>query len=277
MKQLLLFSIFLFSFKVFSVAQTTDIPSSTSSNNGYTYGPFYRSSSSSSTNYSRYAYIYTPSELSSAGISSGDTIKSLAWNKANTAAGNTNRKGTFKIYLKNSNTSSYSSSEYWNTLTSGATEVYSNTTYVQSSSTGFITFTFSTGFVYTGGSLEVLADWKVNAGTQSPGGPFNWYYSSATGKAIGVASTSSQGTLSDWPYGDNRPDIRIGYSEPMVCTNPPNPGNIVTALDTICANTDFWLILSGNSGGVGESYQWESSTNNTNWNTISGATIQQQI
>ena len=272
MKQLLLFSIFLFGIKVFSVAQTADIPSTTSSNSATTYGPIYRTSTSSTINYARFAYIFTPSELSSAGISSGDTIKSLAWNKANSAAGNTNRKGTFKIYLKNSSTSSYSSDEYWSTLTSGATEVYANTTYVQSSSTGFITFTFSTDFVYTGGSLEVLTDWKVNAGTQSPGGPFNWYYSSATGKAIGVASTSSQGTLSDYPNGDYRPDIRIGYTEPLACTNPPNAGNVVTALDTICANTDFWLTLSGNSGGTGETYQWESSTDNSSWNTISGAT-----
>jgi len=56
------------------------------------------------------------------------------------------------------------------------------------------------------------------------------------------------------------------------CTDPPTAGTTVSTTSSACASTSFTLSISGNTSGTGQTYQWQSSSNNTTWTNVSGAT-----
>lgn len=56
------------------------------------------------------------------------------------------------------------------------------------------------------------------------------------------------------------------------CTAAPAAGTIAASATTICAGTTADLTLTGSSNGAGITHQWQSSTNNTTWTNIAGAT-----
>src|SRR5690606_9460333 len=118
----------------------------------YFYGPYYRSASSSSFNYSNYSYLYTNAEL---GIPAGALIIEIAWLKANgTISGN----NIFNMWLDN-NTATSLSSTSWNNLTTGATQVYASTTQsFLAANDAYEIFTLSTPFMYSGGSLQIITE-----------------------------------------------------------------------------------------------------------------------
>ncbi|MBI1836651.1 MAG: T9SS type A sorting domain-containing protein [Flavobacteriia bacterium] len=61
-------------------------------------------------------------------------------------------------------------------------------------------------------------------------------------------------------------------SYPPVCSGTPNPGNTVSSSSSICSGTSFALSLENPTFGSGVTYQWQSSTNGTNYSNIVGAT-----
>ncbi|MBT8196511.1 MAG: zinc metalloprotease, partial [Bacteroidia bacterium] len=63
----------------------------------------------------------------------------------------------------------------------------------------------------------------------------------------------------------------VGCGSLAQCIDPPTPGQVSASLSSVCAGTLVNFSLSGSSGGVGETYQWQQSTNNSTWNNISGA------
>jgi hypothetical protein len=89
-------------------------------------GPIYRSSAASSYDFCQYAYLYTVSELSAVGLTTGSTISQLAWNK--TSSGATVGNASFKIYLKNSSTTSYTTGQTFASLISGLAANYDAST-----------------------------------------------------------------------------------------------------------------------------------------------------
>ncbi|HSN95597.1 MAG TPA: hypothetical protein VLR10_00215, partial [Nitrososphaeraceae archaeon] len=56
------------------------------------------------------------------------------------------------------------------------------------------------------------------------------------------------------------------------CTNPPVTGNVTSSSNPACQGANFTLNLSGGTGGTGQTYQWQSSSDNTNWTNIPAAT-----
>jgi hypothetical protein len=56
------------------------------------------------------------------------------------------------------------------------------------------------------------------------------------------------------------------------CTNPPVAGTALASASLVCANAAVNLSLTGTSFGTGQSYQWQSSPDNTNWTNVTGAT-----
>lgn len=56
------------------------------------------------------------------------------------------------------------------------------------------------------------------------------------------------------------------------CVSPVVAGTANASAGSICPNTNVFLSLSGNSIGVGLSYQWQSSLNGFTWTDITGAT-----
>lgn len=56
------------------------------------------------------------------------------------------------------------------------------------------------------------------------------------------------------------------------CTDPPIAGIVNTTANPACKGANFILSTSGGSFGTGMMYRWQSSSNNTTWTDIAGAT-----
>jgi hypothetical protein len=256
------------------LSQTTlTIESGTSLTADFHSGPIYRSTAASTFDYSQFAYLYTSAELSS--IPAGATITSIAWNKVNTGA--TLGPGKFRIYLKNSAVTSYSAATPFNTLISGAILAYDNNATEIVANTGFQEFTFSTPFVYNGGSIEIMVDWDVsavvgNASTSS----FTWQKTSVNSKILGYASsTPITGSLSPTNNSiaditNTRPAVRLTYNG-QACSGTPAGGSVIAA-DSVCSGAGFALGVSGGTTGTGLTYQWQSSSDSISWLNFGTAT-----
>ncbi|HTN45642.1 MAG TPA: GEVED domain-containing protein [Flavipsychrobacter sp.] len=249
-------------------AQTVTI-GSTSGTTSYFYGPYYRSSSGSVFNYSRYGYLYTATEL---GIPAGSFITQIEWYKASgTLTGN----NSFSIWLDNTSATTMPSSATWGTLTATATSVYSSTTQsFTAANNSWESFPLTGSFIYTGGSLQIFTD-HVKSGTASAAN--NYYVNTATDLAVGyansVAATSSTALTTTGGYGNNRPTIRITYIPGVACTGTPVAGTINATSTNVCPNQSYTLTLTGATAASGLSYQWsESPVGLNSWTPISGAT-----
>lgn len=249
----------------FSFGQSSVTIGATSGTSQFVYGPYYRSSQSSSFNYSRYAYLYTGIELA---IPAGSVITKVEWLKeSGTISGN----NTFNVWMKNSSNSTLADNSTWNSLTSGASQVFSSSTKsFVAAANNWEEINLSSSFVYNGGSLQIMTDFAFS-GTASAANKF--YSNAASGKALGWATTTPiSGTmgLTSASYGDNRPTIRITYSSGAACSGTPTAGTATSnALGAVCSGSSVDLNLSGNSVGSGMTYEWQSSSNNSTWTSIS--------
>lgn len=277
---LLLFVVFSFQTLLFGQVTTT-ITTGTAGTPQYNAGPIYRSSAGSAYDASRYAYLYTQAELAAAGINPGDFINSVGWTKNNNAE--TTGGGIFRIYMKNSSATTFANAtETWANLNAGTTLVYENLSQTIPATTtpNYIVFTFPTPFAYTGGSLEISTEWDINQVAGNPTtGTFDWLWSTVPNMIYGTGNTvlTSTGTLSSTTNSistidDRRPFIQIVYTPGSPCTAPPTAGTAVASASSVCPSTSFTVSLSGNSFGLGQTYQWESSTDNVNFTPIAGAT-----
>lgn len=234
-------------------AQITVTIGNTSGTNSYLYGPIYRSSASSTFDYSRYAYIYESSELT---IPAGSVITKIEWLKANsnTLTGN----NTFHIWLDNTSLSSLTSPVAWNTLEGPATEVYSSTTQQFTGAAGTWESYNISPYIYTGGNLLVLTD-HHKMGTAS--GALNYYYTTITGMGMGYASGTAPTPTTNLTstYGNKRPTIRITYSAGVPCTSIPT-ATLSASVDSVCTGTAFTLDASGGGFATGLTYLYQVST-----------------
>ena len=234
----------------------------------YFYGPYYRSSATSTFNYSKYAYIYTPDELVS--IPAGSMITAIDWEKQ---AGTLTAPNTFEILMANNAATALTTGTSWGTLTTGATSVYLSTNQgFTATAPGWESFTLLTPFIYTGGTLQIMTD-HIKAGTAS--GANNYYYTAQPTKAIGWAAGtagSSATLLNTASYGGNRPNIRITYIPGTACAGTPEAGTTVTSATPVCPANSFSLSLSGATLASGLTYQWQSSPDGITYTNIVGAT-----
>jgi len=178
----------------------------------YTYGPIYRSSASSSYDYSRYYYLFTAAELSAAGLPVGANISRLEWYKTDAYA--TSGNASFKIYMKNSALTALTSGSAWATLITGATQVLNTTTQTIPATIGWLPFNHS-AFTYTGQALEIGTDWDISALAGNPTtGAFNFQYTSGLPAiyTIGASNTTLPTSLNTTYGGSLRPNIRIYYT-----------------------------------------------------------------
>ena len=105
----------------FAQAQFVQIGTGTASTS-YLSGPYYRSSATSTFNFSKYAYIYLASELAS--IPPGSMITQIEWQKS---AGTITAPNNFEILLANNSATTLATGTTWGAVTAGATSVYNNT------------------------------------------------------------------------------------------------------------------------------------------------------
>jgi len=272
MRRFLPIAVLLLHFSFAQAQSTITIGTGTALTADHHSGPIYRSSSTSTYDYSQFAYLYTAAELSS--ISVGTSITAVAWNKINTGA--TTGAGRFKIYLKNSGATGYTVATAFGTLISGATLVYDNSSQTIPASTGFQQFTFSTPFIYSGGSLEIILDWDISAVAGNPSTlNFSWQKTTVESKILGYANSIPITTAlspTNNSIGDitnTRPVIQLSYGPPATpCTGTPE-GGIIVSPDSICSGINFTLSINGATAGVsGLTYQWQSSADSISWNNI---------
>jgi len=267
MKKLLLL-LWMFFIGIMVHAQSVvQITTGTAGAPAYNAGPIYRSSASSAYDVGRYSYLYTQSELAAAGINNGDIITDLGWVKNNNAT--TTGGGIFRIYMKNSTAISYANAtETWANLNAGTTMVYQNLsqTIPATQAPNYIVFTLSSGFVYTGGSLEISTEWDINQVTGNPStAAFDWLWSTVANSIYGTGQTalSAAGTLSSTTNSistidDRRPFLQISYTPGIPCSGTPTAGTAsVTARN--CASEPLTLSVTGNTNAGGISLQWQSS------------------
>ena len=249
-------------------AQVLQIGTSTASASVYS-GPIYRYSATSSNNFSKYAYIYTSTELAT--IPPGSIITQIEWEKA---SGTITAPNNFEILLANNSATMLSTGTNWGDLTNGATSVYNSTNQAfTAAAPGWESFVLTTPFVYTGGTLQVLTDHQ-KLGTAS--GAVNFYRESATGMAIGWVSGSAGSattSLSTTTYGNWRPNIKIHYVPSPPCSGIVFAGTANASVSSVCPSDPYSLSLSGNTLASGITYQWQFATSATGpFTDITGAT-----
>ena len=178
-------------------------------------GPIYRSSATSTYDFSRYAYLYTASELSTEGFKPGMTITEIAWYKSNTATLGTTRVNSFKVYLKNSNETSYSQATVsWTDLIANTSLAF-DSIITTTNTAGWVMVRLQTPFVYSGGSLEVITDFDNDQGTgNASSADFDWAWRTVNARIYGYATTSAPATLSSTSNSigtitNKRPDIQF--------------------------------------------------------------------
>jgi gliding motility-associated-like protein len=263
-------------------AQTVVINTGTAGTPAYNAGPIYRSSAGSAYDASRYTYLYTSSELSAAGITTGSIITVVGWTKNNSAA--STGGGIFRVFMKNSAAATFATAtETWANLNAGATMVYENLNFTVPATTtpDYITFPLTTQFTYTGGSLEISTEWDINQVSGNPStGTFEWLWSTVPDRIYGTGQTvlANAGTLSSTTNSisaidDRRPFIQITYTPGGPCTSPPTPGTITASAANACLGIPFSISYSGGTNGTGQTYQWQSSPDGvTSWTDIPGET-----
>ncbi len=273
MKKLWTFFIIMVVISTNLIGQVVEIGTGTSAS--YYYGPMYRSSAGSSFDYSRHSMLYTAADMAS--IPAGSLITQIAFYKNDAFA--TVGGAVFNIYMKNAaGTTSLTTGTTWGTANTGTTMVYSTASQAIAATTGWISFTLSTPFLYDGTGIQVLTDWNISAVSGSPTtGAFNWRYTPTTlNTVIGYANSavlSNATSLTTSSYGGvNRPNIQITYTGAAPCAGEPMPGNTLASVASTCVGNTFSLSLQNSTSGTGVSFQWQSSLNNSTWTDIVGAT-----
>lgn len=234
-------------------------------------GPMYRSTAASNFVYSRYHYLYTAAELSAAGIPVGNLITKLAWNKDNNSA--TNSPCVFQIWIKNSAATTVGAGgQLWADLINGSTQVYSNAAHTVLDPPNWQEITLSSPFIYTGGAIEISVNFDISGGS-SPWttAGFSWKKDPITDRTLSYVGSAAPGTTLP-NLRTVRPQIQISHLPSGPCVDPPTAGTITSSANPTCSGSTFSLSRSGGTNGTGQTYQWQSSPDNSTWTNIPGAT-----
>jgi hypothetical protein len=78
----------------------------------------------------------------------------------------------------------------------------------------------------------------------------------------------SAGSCGEGPYGQVE-DYTVNI---VACSTPPNPGNTVSSVASPVCSGSQGFTLSLQNSVTSATYQWQSSTDNSNWSNVSGAT-----
>ncbi|MBL7705976.1 MAG: right-handed parallel beta-helix repeat-containing protein, partial [Taibaiella sp.] len=259
------------SYPIVSQGQTTvQIGTGTTSSSSTLYSPIYRFSATSATTDAKSNMIFTAAEMATAGISSGDLITAIGFNKTN--ANNFTNGITYTLRMGNSsNTAPLTGTiaSDWPAILANQSVVFTSTNFNVPPAAGWFTITFSTPFIYTGGAVEISTEQTMPGGSGASG-IFTWQYTTGfAGNIIGEA-IGSNSNLSTYKQ---RPNIQLTFTPGVPCTSPPTAGTVTTSPSgPVCPNANITLNLSGNSMGLGMTYEWEESLNGTSgWTSLGPA------
>ncbi len=255
------------------IAQTT-LTIGTGTSSSSTRGPFQRADTNSTTVFSRFVQVYTASELATAGLTAGASITQLNWELASSNVIIGSGDATLKIYIKNSS-ATQATADTWANLTAGSTLVLDdsyNTNNNFPGANGWMPFSFSAPFTYTGGALEIAVDWdcsQVSTPAFSGNGAIKFRWSSTAPDNLVVKKTSSSSpssSISDLK--DERANIQIVFSVSS-CGTPSNlnASNITSSSADLSwtdntASSYFWKVVP--AGAASATPALDSGTTMTN-------------
>ena len=260
MKKITLWLFALFTCWQLSAQTTVTIGTGTTNATGGTNGnPIYRSSAGSTFNFSQSIQLLTAADLAAAGVTAGSTISKIAFYKNDAFTMAAGRTATMNIYLKNSSATALTTASNFATWTTGSTNCYSNNTVAAANfptAAGWVEFTFSTPFNYSGGAIETALDWAINTGTGSATtGAFSWLYTASPAiQAVGTSAGAAIGTANLATSQLRQYNTQITFST-TPCSGIPTPGNTV-APSPICSGSSATLSLQNATVGSGVTYQW---------------------
>lgn len=222
---------------------------------------------------SRMQYLYRASELTAAGMGPGN-ISAIKYNVISMGTVGVVEQYTIKI-----GTTSAAS------LSATSWEAVSQTVYGPFNYqpvVGINTFNFIAPFFWNGIDNIVVevcnGDPNSTAGTTWTNNPvipwttglsFNGshtYRADNLDNLCGTTTTTENGTPT------TRPNITFAWTTATPCAGTPTGGTATTSATVVCSGVPFTLGVTGSTSASGLSYQWQSSSDNTNWNDISGAT-----
>ncbi|MES2747157.1 MAG: T9SS type A sorting domain-containing protein [Bacteroidota bacterium] len=173
------------------------------------------STSTTNNRYSRTMSLYTAQEITAAGGMAG-AISKLAWSKSGTGEYTFNN-AYIKILLKHTTNSVWPTSPVpvWSTEITGATEVFTSSTYSIPTGTGWKDVPFTTPFQWNGTSnIIIFVEWNRPS---TPTGDIAWGRSTnATTNASRVGSTSLDALV--MLINGNRPLVQLTIT-PGLFTN----------------------------------------------------------
>jgi len=278
------------------VSDTFDMPSVQYSSVWSPNGPI----STSNTGWFQTFITIKKTELQAKGIVPGMTIFGVAFNKTNSnyilpgsnaTLGIESRSGSSDSSTAQSMIYSYSLISNVNSYLAYISTLYpTNNLFINgfnmpnTMNIGWIPFMFNKSLNYTGGTLQfhTVMNMDSNAITGKLEFGFQglvYNYSTPPNYQYNIPMNFQWSNLggtqqnSNGSYNSGRPQMII-YHTPvnqiMQCNNAPI-GGIVKGTPKICW-PQFFLFLDNSSSGPGISYQWQYSSNNSNWTNIVGAT-----
>lgn len=199
------FIIALLPVRLFSQAVVTvGTPASTSSTSGPS------SSTTAGDRNERHMCIYSVAELTAAGVTTGSSLMSIAWEKTGVASYN-EQNLTVRIWLKHNASTTFPASPVFATETGSATLVYQTTTGSIPAATGWITFPFNVvpSFAWNGTqNLQVITE--VIRSTDWTATGFSWRTITTVTNGAANANAASSAPPATLTRTGTRPQIRLG-------------------------------------------------------------------
>ena len=171
---------------------------------------------------------------------------------------------------------------YHPTLVTGAPSAINTTNGWIIAGTGTVTNNPTAGLVtiFTGLNINIPANTTYRFAVSGP--PFSPYYAPALSTpnfySGGGLEIYIQDNANSPGYGGafpgppaNTPRGFIGsvtFIPTVGCVNPPTPGTARSSAVRVCSGQSFLLDLVGNSIGTGQTYQWQSSPDNSTWSNL---------
>ncbi len=212
----------------------------------------------------RHQFLVTAAELQAAGASNGD-INSVGFDVVTTA-------GTplvdFEIKI---GTTAVTDLTTWE---AGLISVFYAPTYTEVA--GVNVHTFTTPFNWDGVSNIIIETCFNNGSWVQPGNAVvnqstTAFNSSIFYRADAAGVCANNGITFGAPIAQ-RPNMYFDISGGFPCIDPPTAGVTIANLNPVCNADNLVLTLQGQSTGSGQSYQWQTSPDGTNWTPIFGAT-----
>lgn len=251
------------------ISAQTIVTIGTSSSTSSTSGP--ANSTTAGNRTERHMCIYSAAELSAAGLGTGTSIMSIAWEKTG-AAHYYNPDLTIRVWLKHSASTTFAASPVFATETASATLVYETTAGSIPMTAGWITFPFNTAtpFFNWDGVQHLQVITEIIRPTDWTETGFSWR--TITSVTNGAANAS--GTIAAPPASltrtGTRPQVRIGIPTAgndaalVGMTSPVNgpagSQNITVTLRNTGSNTLTSASISWDvNGGAPSNFPWSGS------------------